>query len=191
VAGADALMFARTFGTMAVATFVFDTLDVSTRLGRYLLQELTGLKSRAAGIGAAALTAGIPLLILFTADPSSYKLFWTLFGTSNQLLASLTLIGVTVWLRRTGRRSWYVFWPMLFVLAITTIALSIQITVGARDALGHKFFSAPGDATGAGGINPTVLNAGFATILLALAVFFIIEAWRAVKRPAGATPART
>src|SRR6185295_16747422 len=34
-------MFATVFGTMVFSTFVFDTLDVATRLGRYILQELT------------------------------------------------------------------------------------------------------------------------------------------------------
>ncbi|MGZ5495035.1 MAG: carbon starvation CstA family protein, partial [Thermoanaerobaculia bacterium] len=32
--------FAITFGAMAFSTFVFDTLDVTTRLGRYIVQEL-------------------------------------------------------------------------------------------------------------------------------------------------------
>ncbi|HEX7175823.1 MAG TPA: carbon starvation CstA family protein, partial [Pyrinomonadaceae bacterium] len=38
--------FAVTFGAMAFSTFVFDTLDVSTRLGRYIMQELTGWRGR-------------------------------------------------------------------------------------------------------------------------------------------------
>ncbi len=53
--------------------------------------------------------------------------FWTLFGTSNQLLAALTLMGVAVWLHREGRRCWYVLAPMAFVLAITCWALVVQI----------------------------------------------------------------
>ena len=32
--GKENLLFAATFGAMALSTFVFDTLDVSTRLGR-------------------------------------------------------------------------------------------------------------------------------------------------------------
>ncbi|HET6347303.1 MAG TPA: carbon starvation CstA family protein, partial [Myxococcota bacterium] len=41
--GKDNLAFAVTFGAMAFSTFVFDTLDVATRLGRYIVQELFGL----------------------------------------------------------------------------------------------------------------------------------------------------
>lgn len=185
---AEARSFARTFGQMAVATFVFDTLDVSTRLGRYLLQELAGLKNRWTAIVAAGLTAGIPLLILLTAQKGSYLLFWTLFGTSNQLLASLTLLAITVWLKRSGKRCWYVFWPMIGVMSVTVTALGIQIFAGARDALGGRMFAPAGGAAGvggAGGFNPTVLNAAVATLLLALAALFVVEAIRRL-RPAGA-----
>ena len=198
ILGPDASLFARTFGTMAVATFVFDTLDVSTRLGRYLLQELTGFKSRAAGLLAAALTAGIPLIILCSAEPASYRLFWTLFGTSNQLLAGLTLLGVAVWLRRTGRKCWYVVLPMIFVMTITSVALCLQIGVGVRDALGGRLFTAGphaaagvSGASGAGGLNPTVLNAGFALMLLALALLFVVEAVRRRHAPSPTGESRT
>ena len=40
-------------------------------------------------------------------QPPTYMQFWTLFGTSNQLLAALTLIGVTVWLQPHGQRYWF------------------------------------------------------------------------------------
>ena len=46
--GEQNLVFATTFGAMAFSTFIFDTLDVSTRLGRYILQELLGWQSKAA-----------------------------------------------------------------------------------------------------------------------------------------------
>ncbi len=40
--GEEWRIFAATFGAMAFSTFVFDTIDVATRLGRYLLEELAG-----------------------------------------------------------------------------------------------------------------------------------------------------
>jgi len=170
--------FAATFGAMAFSTFVFDTLDVSTRLGRYLLTELVGAKSRVAGVGAAALTAGIPFVILATAgtpgpgQAPAYMQFWTLFGTSNQLLAALTLMGVTVWLRRTGRRYWYTLAPMLFVLGVTVSALGLQVLVGVRAAVAAGTI-----------IRPEVFNGGVALALMALAGVFVVETVRAVRRP--------
>lgn len=184
--------FAVTFGTMAVATFIFDTLDVATRLGRYLLQELFGRKERVAGAIAAALTAGVPLLFLMSAKPGSWRIFWTLFGTSNQLLASLTLLGVTVWLRRTGRKTWYVFWPMVFVGTITVTALLLQIGDGVRALLSEPPASAPGASEVAS--DPRPVNALVAVVLLGLASVFVWEAVAALRglrsQPATATRSR-
>jgi carbon starvation protein len=128
--GEQHLVFATTFGAMAFSTFVFDTLDVSTRLGRYILQELLGWKGRAGAVGATALMCVPPLAMLWAADPGSYRLFWTLFGTSNQLLAGLSLLTITVWLRRSGRRFAHAFIPALFVLAVTLTALVLQLRAG-------------------------------------------------------------
>ncbi len=168
--GEEAFLFAATFGAMAFSTFVFDTLDVATRLGRYLLQELTGRQGRVAGLAAAAATAGTPMVVLLSAAPGSWKAFWVLFGASNQLLASLTLLGITVWLYRTGRRYWFTLLPTLFVMAVTVSALALQVV------LGVKALRAAGSDRAGG----AMLNAAVAAALLALAGIFIAEALRAV-----------
>jgi len=126
VLGKDNLVFASTFGAMAFSTFIFDTLDVSTRLGRYILQELLGWQSKAAAVLATAVTCAVPLLFVLAAGPGAYRSFWTLFGTSNQLLAGLSLLGISVWLKRSGKRYWYTLYPMVFVLAITFWSLVLQ-----------------------------------------------------------------
>ncbi|MCA9601331.1 MAG: carbon starvation protein A, partial [Myxococcales bacterium] len=125
--GKDHIMIATTFGAMAFSTFVFDTLDVATRLGRYILEELFGLKGRVKSVVATFITCALPLGFLMLAKPGSYKLFWTLFGTSNQLLAGLSLLGITVWLKRSGKRYAYTLWPMVFVLGITLWSLVLQM----------------------------------------------------------------
>ncbi|HET6613231.1 MAG TPA: carbon starvation CstA 5TM domain-containing protein, partial [Kofleriaceae bacterium] len=68
----------------------------------------------------------VPLAILLASKSGAFKLFWQLFGSSNQLLAALSLLAIWVWLKRAGKRSWFVLWPMLFVLAITISALALQ-----------------------------------------------------------------
>jgi carbon starvation protein len=173
--GKDAFFFAATFGAMAFSTFVFDTLDVSTRLGRYLLCELLGMSQPLAKWAAALATVTIPLAALALADPTAYRAYWTLFGTSNQLLASLTLLGVTVWLIRQGKRCWYTFVPCVIVFTITTIALSLQIWIGLRDVVAGKFRIGSD-------LNPSVINAVVAIALAALAIIFVVEAWRSVTR---------
>lgn len=173
--GPDAFLFCATFGAMAFSTFVFDTLDISTRLGRYLLQELFKTSGRLAGLALAGVTVSIPLAFLLLTQPKAYMAYWTLFGTSNQLLAALTLIGVTVWLYRSGRRVWYTLVPAIFVMAITVLALFIQIWTGVRNASAGEF-RGPG-----GELSPTIVNAGVAFALLLLAAVFVAEAIKAVR----------
>jgi carbon starvation protein len=127
IVGKENLLFATTFGAMAFSTFVFDTLDVSTRLGRYILQELLGLTGRAGAVLATAITCGVPLGFVLLSGPGAYRAYWTLFGTSNQLLAGLSLLGISVWLKRSGKRYWYTLYPMFFVLTITLWSLLLQI----------------------------------------------------------------
>jgi len=56
---------------------------------------------------------------------------WQLFGAANQLMAGLSLLVVTVWLKSQKRNPAYALWPMLFMY-ITTIAASL---VTARNLL--------------------------------------------------------
>ena len=86
---------------MAFSTFVFDT-STSRPVGRLILRRLAGEHSRTAALVGTAVTAAVPAVILVAAGPGGYRTFWTLFGTSNQLLAALTLLAVTVWLERQG-----------------------------------------------------------------------------------------
>jgi len=179
--GEGALVFATTFGAMAFSTFIFDTLDVATRLGRYLLQELFGWVGRGGALAATLLTAGVPLVCLVAAGPNGYKTFWVLFGTSNQLLAALTLLGITVWLKKQGRRCWFVVLPMVFLFVITLWSLLCQ---------GLMFWQR---RVGADGAHQPVMWINFAVTLLlgGLALFLLWEARRALRGLAQAPTAAT
>ncbi|MCP3100570.1 carbon starvation protein A [Myxococcus sp. K15C18031901] len=167
VLGKEHLVFATTFGAMAFSTFVFDTLDVSTRLGRYIVQELAGRKGRVAAVLATAVTCGVPLAFVLLAGSGAWRSFWTLFGTSNQLLASLSLLGVCVWLKRTQRPYIYALVPMLFVGAVTLTSLVLQI----REALQP-------DSSAASRVNGVV-----AVVLLTLALSLFAAGARALRSP--------
>ena len=129
IVGQDKLAFAITFGAMAFSTFVFDTLDVSMRLGRYIIQELLGWKGRVGAFAGTLLTMGLPFYFVVFAPPNSWTKFWTLFGASNQLLAALTLLTITVWLYKARQRIAFTLAPMIFVLVITLWALT-SLVVG-------------------------------------------------------------
>jgi carbon starvation protein len=178
IIGPEHLLFATTFGAMAFSTFVFDTLDVSTRLGRYILQELTGWSGRAGAAFGTAVTVVVPLVFLLAAGEGAYRLFWVLFGTSNQLLAALSLLGVSVWLRRAGRSSAFTLLPMAFVMTITVWSLLLQVRAGARGLLD----SGPH-------LDAVVINGIVSLLLLVLALVLVGEAVRTTRSGAPAAAA--
>jgi carbon starvation protein len=128
--------FAITFGAMAFSTFVFDTVDVSTRLGRYIVQELFRWPTRFGAWVGTLLTVALPLYFIAFAPPGSWVKFWTLFGASNQLLAALTLLSITVWLHQRRQQVAFTLLPMLFVLVTTLYAL-VQLTISNFAAAAH------------------------------------------------------
>ncbi len=163
---------ATTFGAMVLSTFIFDTLDSATRLGRYILQELFGRRDRTTGIIATLITVKVPLSFLLSSGQGSFRLFWTLFGTSNQLLAALSLLAITVWLRKLQKPVWYTVAPMVLVMAVTVVALVLQT----RTLV---------DATVPTGSAPWI-NGLVSAVLLALAatlVVFAVRAWRGPELP--------
>jgi carbon starvation protein len=131
------LQFAVTFGMLAFATFVYDTLDVCTRLARYLFVEFTGWRTKTAGVVGTIVSLAVPAWFVAEriADANgktmpAYKVVWPLFGSINQLLAALTLVGLSLWLAKSKRGLLVralVGIPMLFMMAVTITALSIQI----------------------------------------------------------------
>jgi carbon starvation protein len=83
---------------------------------------------------------GLPFYFVVFAPPNSWTKFWTLFGASNQLLAALTLLTITVWLYKARQRIAFTLLPMIFVLVITLWAL-VSLVIGnlrlTRIALGQ------------------------------------------------------
>jgi len=121
---------AMSFVLLAFATFIYDTLDVATRLARYILQELMGWDSAHKKHFATALTLVLPIIFvsLTLKDAAgniipAWKMFWTIFGTSNQLLAGLTLMGLSLYMRRIGRAWWPTAIPAVFMLGMTLWSL--------------------------------------------------------------------
>jgi carbon starvation protein len=168
------LAFAVSLGLLAFSSFVFDTMDVCTRLGRYVLQEITGLKGFAGGAIATVITLVAPSLYLWNSPPGSFRTFWMIFGTSNQLLAALTLVGVSVWLWRTGRNVWFTLVPAAFMVCTTGTALTLNFL---------KFL---GDYR----VNPQTMlltNMSIAVLLFLLGALVVFEGVRVVRmsrRPA-------
>jgi len=161
VIGKQNLPFAITFGAMAFSTFVFDTLDVCMRLGRYIVQELFGFKGRFGAFVGTLATVLLPFFLVLTAPKGAYLEFWTLFGASNQLLAGLTLLSISAWLYHARQRIAFTLIPMFFVLVITLWAL-ISLAIGNFQTMQ--------------GFDMKFINAVTSLALVGLSIYLIIAA---------------
>jgi carbon starvation protein len=152
---------------MAFSTFIFDTLDVSMRLGRYIVQELFGLPGRVGAVVGTLATVAVPFVLIFFAKPGSYLDFWTLFGASNQMLAALTLLSITVWLYKARKRIAFTLLPMIFVLVITFYALGLMVY---------------GNFAASTGLDTKMVNGVASLALILLAIYLAVTAFVKVKR---------
>lgn len=164
---------ALTFALLAFSTFVYDTLDVCTRLARYIMQELLGIKGAGGAALATLITLVPPLVFLLLAREKAYLVAWPIFGTSNQLMASLILLVLAVWLKGTGRSPWVAIVPMVFMMVVTLASLVVQIVPFLRLLAGHP------------GAPDTVVSGVCGMVLLVLAAWLVAESVRSL-RPAGA-----
>jgi len=129
---------ARTLVTVIVVSFAATTLDTSVRLMRYIISELGSeyqlniLTKRhvATSIAVGASAA----LVLLPKGPYGFGsggyLLWPLFGTSNQLLAGISLLLVTIWLKKQKRNYLVTLIPMIFLLFMTFWAMIQQVVFG-------------------------------------------------------------
>jgi carbon starvation protein len=113
-------------GILMVEGFVVTTLDSAVRLNRYIFEEFWGrlFNKVPALFKHYWFNSGLAVILMFAlAVSNGYRLIWPVFGASNQLLAALTLIAVTIWLNLAGRKSWFTLIPAIAMLATTIASL--------------------------------------------------------------------
>ncbi len=173
IIGKDQLPFAITFGAMAFSTFVFDTLDVSTRLGRYLVQELFKIEGKIGAFFGTIITILPAMIILYQTDSGMWSQFWTLFGAANQLLAALSLLVISAWLHQNGKRLAFTLLPMIFVLITTLVAL-VQLV--------RSNFIATN------GFDMQMMNGLASLLLIGLALYLVVVAFFKMKNSNAVLP---
>jgi len=164
---------ARTIISVIVVSFAATSLDTSFRLMRYIIAEIgaeydikpltkTHVATSIAVFSSAA-------LVLLPKGPNGFGsggyLLWPLFGTSNQLLAGVSLLLISIWLKRQGRNYLVTFIPMVFIFFMTLWAMIQQVVfqwsgLGATDANMLLFV-----------LGSIILVFAFSIIILALSSF--------------------
>jgi carbon starvation protein len=119
------------FAIMFEALFILTTVDAGTRVARYVMQEMLGkvykpfantswLPGNLVATGLIVLSWGY---LIYTGNIST---IWPLFGTGNQLLATIALAVVTTFLVNMGKAKYALISaaPMVFV-GITTVTAGV------------------------------------------------------------------
>jgi carbon starvation protein len=119
------------YAIMFEALFILTTIDAGTRVARYVLQELLGkvhkpFSNTAWLPGNLFATFFVVLAWGYLIYSGSISTLWPLFGTGNQLLATITLAVGTAFLVNMGkaRYAWITVIPMLFV-GVTTLTAGV------------------------------------------------------------------
>jgi len=119
------------YAIMFEALFILTTVDAGTRVARYVLHELLGKIHKPFAntkwLPGSFLTSAIVVCawgyLIWTGNIST---LWPLFGTGNQLLATIALAVTTVFLVNMGKAkyAWVTAVPMVFV-GVTTITAGV------------------------------------------------------------------
>ncbi len=130
------------FATLAVSTFLLTTLDTCTRLARFLVEELFGwhgLPARLAATFVIVVVCGALAAQKFTSLSGelvpAWKALWPLFGATNQLLAALALVTITVFLRSRRIAIWFAALPAALMIAMPLTAMITMALDSRMDVL--------------------------------------------------------
>lgn len=116
-----------------VVLFAGTTMDSGVRLQRYILQEwgeIYGIDWLRKGAIATLAAVACCLGLAFGAGGLSGDggmVIWPLFGSTNQILAGLTLLVISIYLIRLGKPARYTLAPMIFVLLMAFFAAVLQL----------------------------------------------------------------
>lgn len=149
----------KSFTALAISAFALTSLDTATRLARFIFQEFFDVKE-AAGTSIITNRYVSTLITVVLGGGLAFKgwrAIWPLFGSANQLLAALALLAIALWLKQSGKEYRMASIPMVFMFAVTLVAL-VQLMIA--NVGNYLLF-------------------GFAVALFILAIILIIHAKRA------------
>ncbi len=163
---------------LTVVQLVFRVMRVT--LGEWLGDIWMGFKNVHV---ASIISMGLTLLLVLS---GTWIYLWQLFGASNQLLAALSLLIVSLWLKKDGRNPAFALYPMLFMY-ITTMAATLITAYNLYASIlsNPQIAAQPMNSIGAVGMIIIDLLLFVASVLIAW------DSWHAWRRLSEAPPAKT
>jgi carbon starvation protein len=127
------VVFANTLLATMVVLFASTTMDAGVRLQRYIIQEwgsIYNIKALENNVVATLVAVSCCLALAFGAGGptgNGGNIIWPLFGATNQILASLTLLVISIFLIKLGRPARYTLVPMALVMIIASWGCAVQL----------------------------------------------------------------
>jgi carbon starvation protein len=120
---------------LAVSAFALTSLDSVARVGRlsfqeFFLDEDTDEENMSFVLKIVTnkyFATIITLVLAYLLAKVGYAEIWPLFGSANQLLSVLALVACAVFLKKTNRQGFMLWFPMAFMMAVTFSALGLTI----------------------------------------------------------------
>lgn len=120
---------------LAVSAFALTSLDSVARVGRLSFQEFfmdedTDEENMSFVLKIVTnkyFATIITLVLAYLLAKVGYAEIWPLFGSANQLLSVLALVACAVFLKKTNRQGFMLWFPMAFMMAVTFSALGLTI----------------------------------------------------------------
>ena len=191
-AGVGKLLYAGTFSALPEAfgtalgfgAFVVIVLTVTQLVFRVMRVTLTEWVGEAVPVVKNMHVSTVISMILTLALvlTGTWVYLWQLFGASNQLMAALSLLLVTVWLKSEKKNPAYALWPMLFMY-VTTLAATVVTA--------YNLYATVATKAGVGAVSVVGAWAMIvvAILLIVAALFIGYDGWAAYQRYAkGGTP---
>lgn len=177
-----------TYGTaLGFAAFVIIVITVTQlalRFMRVVFAEAFGeMWPAAKNIHIGTIVSAILMIIIVLSGTFTY--LWQLFGSANQLMASLALMLVTLWLVEQKKNAVFAFWPMVFMY-VTTIAANLISAYNLYVTVLLKQMGKPGLEFAVFGAGLMILIALFLDVA---ALYIGWDAWQAYNRMKGAKAA--
>lgn len=125
------MSFMTLFSAVWVSTFALTTLDTTNRLGRYIIQEMAApMKEKNVGLFNVFSNKWVASVIiafigLFLARSGGYTVIWPAFSGANQLLASVVMLTVAMWVNKKLKVKYTMatVLPALLLWVTVTVAL--------------------------------------------------------------------
>ncbi|RLG31265.1 carbon starvation protein A [Methanosarcinales archaeon] len=153
---------------VVVVSFAMTTIDTATRLQRYVIGEIGSnynvniIRNRYIG-GAIAVLTALALALAKDAGKGG-MILWPVFGTTNQLLAALALLVITMYLMQTKKPIIYTLIPMIFMMITAMAAMVLNI---------RTYYNAG-----------NWMLTGIGIVIFVLALWLLFEAWDAYRNRA-------